>query len=61
MNLTTIQIKKETRENIKRYGKKDDTYDKILGRLVEIADRQLFYEKQKRILKEERFFSLEEI
>lgn len=61
MSLTTIQIKKETREVLKKYGRKDETYDEIIRKLVEIANRQLFYEKQKRILKEERFVPLEEI
>lgn len=57
----TIQIEKETREDLKKYGKKDETYDQIIRRLVRIAERQLFYEKQKHILSEERFVPLEEI
>ena len=61
MTLTTIQIEKETREDLKKYGRKDDTYDKIIKRLIEITNRQLFYEDQKRILKEERFVPLDEI
>jgi hypothetical protein len=61
MGLTTIQIKKETREDLKKYGRKDETYDKIIKRLVDIVDRQMFFDKQKKILKEERFVSLDEI
>ncbi|MBI5060786.1 MAG: hypothetical protein HZB67_00560 [Candidatus Aenigmarchaeota archaeon] len=58
---TTIQVKKETREMLKRYGYKDETYDRIISRLVKIANRQLFYEKQKKILMTERFVPLDEI
>ena len=61
MGLTTIQLKQETREKLKKYGRKDETYDEIIKRLVSIADRHLFYDEQKRILKEERFVPLEEI
>ena len=58
---TTILVKKETRDILKKYGYKDETYDLIISRLVKIANRQLFYEKQKKILKTERFVPLDEI
>jgi len=61
MRLTTIQIDKGTREELKKYGQKDETYDEILKRLIKLADRQLFFDRQKLILKEERFVPLEEI
>ena len=61
MGLTTIQIEKETREELKKYGRKDETYNQIIKQLMEIAERQLFYKKQKRILKEERFVPLEDL
>lgn len=61
MGLTTIQIEKETRESLKRFGKKDDTYDKILKKLMQIAAMYSLHEDAKRILKEERFVPLEKI
>ncbi|MBI4895096.1 MAG: hypothetical protein HY831_01250 [Candidatus Aenigmarchaeota archaeon] len=61
MTMTTIQIDKNTREMMKKYGRKDETYDIIIKRLVNIADRQLFFDKQKQILKEERFVPFEDI
>ncbi len=35
--LTTIQISKETREMLKELGKKGETYDDIIRRLIELA------------------------
>ena len=37
--LTTIQISKETREMLKELGKKGETYDDIIRRLIELAKR----------------------
>mgnify|MGYP000448040562 CR=1 FL=1 len=37
--LTTIQISKETREMLKELGKKGETYDDIIRRLIELARR----------------------
>jgi len=36
-NITTIQISTETRDALKKYGKKGDTYDDIISRLIEKA------------------------
>ena len=60
-NLTTIAIKKETREKLKKQGFKDETYDEIIERLIEIYKREAFYEREKRILKEEEFVPLDEV
>jgi hypothetical protein len=38
MELTTIQIKKETREKLKKLGVKGETYDMIIVRLVDFYD-----------------------
>lgn len=32
---TTIRIRKETRERLKRIGRKDESYDSILNRLID--------------------------
>ena len=36
---STVEIKKETRERLKGYGKKGETYDKLLNRLLDDVDR----------------------
>lgn len=61
MSLTTIQIEKMTREELKRYGSKGEKYDQIIKRLIELAKRHEFYERQKRILETEEFVPLDEI
>lgn len=38
-NITTIQITKTTRDELKKHGIKGDTYDKIIRRLLELADK----------------------
>ena len=59
--MTTIQIEKDTREDIKTFGYKDETYDEILNRLMRLAKMQMFFERQKRILETEEFVSLDKI
>jgi hypothetical protein len=58
---TTISISEETREMLKMYGRKDETYDKILNKLMELAKRQLFYDEQAFILKNEKFYNVDDI
>ena len=59
--LTTIPLSKETRDDLKMCGYKEETYDEILQRLIELARRQVFYDRQKQILEEEEFTALEDI
>lgn len=35
---TTIQILLDTRERLKKHGDKDDTWDDIIKRLLDLAD-----------------------
>ena len=58
---TTIQIKKETREELRQFGKKGETYDQLIHRLMEIAKRVEFFEDIDRILETEEFVPLDEI
>jgi hypothetical protein len=37
---TTIAIKKTTRERLKEYGFKGDTYDSIVNKLMDTYDKQ---------------------
>jgi len=39
-DLTTIQISKKLRDKLKELGKKGETYEDIIGRLVELAERE---------------------
>ena len=59
--MTTIAVTKETQNLLKRIGNKGETYDQIINRLYALARRQLFYERQRRILEEEEFVAPEEI
>lgn len=59
--LTTIPIRKETRDALKKQGFKDETYDEIIRRLIELSKRQFFYERQKKILETEEFVPIEEV
>ena len=64
--LTTIQIKKETREKLKRFGHKAESYDDIIQRLMdyfeELNIEELIDERWKRLQKEKsRYISIDEI
>jgi hypothetical protein len=61
MTLTTIQIEKKTREELKKFGRKDETYNQIINKLIQIAAIQYLHKDAKRILKEEGFVPLDEI
>ena len=58
---TTIMINKEVRDQLKKYGYKDETYNQILLRLIERAKKEMFFERQKRILETEEFVGLEKV
>jgi len=59
--LTTIQIQKETREELREFGKKGETYEEVIKKLMEIAKRVEFFEDINHILETEEFVSLDEI
>nr|MDO8087358.1 hypothetical protein [Candidatus Sigynarchaeum springense] len=58
---TSIPIRKETRNRLKTLGQKGETYDEIIGKLIEIAEQVDFFNKQKRILEDEEFIPLDRI
>jgi energy-coupling factor transporter ATP-binding protein EcfA2 len=45
MEFTTISVSSETRDKLKTYGMKGDTYDKIINRILEKIDREEFLEE----------------
>ncbi|MFQ5909321.1 MAG: hypothetical protein ACE5IJ_01195 [Thermoplasmata archaeon] len=61
MSLTTIPISKEVRDRLKRLASKDETYDKLLRRLIEDAEKRILYERERRILESEEFLSLDDV
>ena len=57
--MTTIAVNEHTRDLLKKFGGKGETYDEILIRVIAFAKKQLFFERQKKILSEEEFVSLD--
>ena len=58
---TTIPLSKETRDLLKKYGQKGETYDELIRRLLETAEQIEFAKRQKRILAEEEFVPLDQV
>ena len=57
---TTIFVSGETKELLRRFGSKGETYDQIIRRLIEIAnDATAAEERWNRILSEDEFISAE--
>ena len=60
-DITTIPLKKKTRDQLKKLGYKGETYDSVIKKLILIAEKHEFYVRQKQILDEEEFTSVDEI
>lgn len=59
---TTIPLEKGTRERLRSLGRKGETYDQVLKRLISIAEYEEFMTKQYERLKDKNaFVSLDEI
>jgi hypothetical protein len=62
MATTTILLEKATRDRLRLLGRKGETYDQILKRLMSIAEYEDFMEKQYERLKDRKaFVSLDEL
>lgn len=61
MEQTTIQISKATREKLKEVGRKGQTYDEIIEKLLEISRKDLFFNELDRIVEKEEFIPLDEL
>ena len=60
--VTTIPIHKETRERIKLFGHKGETYDEILNRVLSEVEYEEFMERQyKKLAEKSRFVSLDDL
>ncbi len=60
-DLTTIQISKVTRDELRLLGRKGETYDQLLVRLIELARMSAFFQDVERILDTEEFVPLEDV
>jgi len=60
-SVTTIQITQDTREQLKELGRKGETYDQLINRLVKLAKRTDFFDEIDRIIKTEEFVSIDEL
>ena len=60
-DLTTIQISKMTRDQLRHLGRKGETYDQVLCRLLEMARKTAFFKDIDRILDTEELVPLEEV
>jgi hypothetical protein len=59
---TTIPLEKETRERLRSLGRKGETYDQVLKRLISLAEYEEFMTRQYERLKDkDAFISLDEI
>lgn len=58
---TTIPLSKETRDLLKKYGQKGETYDELIRRLLEMAEQMEFARRQKRILAAEEFVPIDQV
>lgn len=60
--ITTIPLEKETRERLRSFGRKGETYDQVLRRLMSVAEHEEFMTRQYERLKDKTaFVSLDEI
>jgi predicted CopG family antitoxin len=61
MALTTIQIRKDTRDELKKIGRKGQTYDELITKLLRVAKKDMFFNELDKIADSEEFVSLDEI
>ena len=61
MEQTTIQISKETREKLKKVGRKGQTYDEIINKFLEIGEKVMFFNELDRISDNEEFIPLDQL
>ena len=58
---TTISLRAETREMLRKLGSKGQTYDEVIRDLIEKASIREFDTRWNRILEEEEFIPLDEL
>lgn len=58
---TTIRLTPETKELLREFGKKGETYDEIIRRLIHRAYLKDLDERSRQILRNEKFIPLDEL
>ena len=58
---TTISLRKETKEMLRKLGSKGQTYDQVIRELIEKASIKELDARWNRILEEEGFIPLDEL
>ncbi len=58
---TTISLRKDTKEMLRRIGSKDQTYDDVIRELIEKASIKEMDARWNRIQEEEEFIPLDEL
>ena len=58
---TTISLRKETKELLRRFGSKGQTYDEVIRELIEKAAIKEHDARWNRVLEEEEFIPLDEL
>ena len=58
---TTISLRKDTKEMLRRLGSKDQTYDEVIRDLIERASIKELDARWNRILEDEEFIPLDEL
>ena len=61
MATTTVSLRKQTKETLRRLGAKGQTYDEIIRELIEKASVKELDVRWNRILEEEEFIPLDEL
>ena len=59
--VTTIQPRKETREELREFGMKGETYDDVIRKLMEDARKNAFFDDIYRILEKEEFVPIDDL
>jgi hypothetical protein len=58
---TTIRLTSETKELLREFGKRGETYDEIIRRLIQLAYLKDLDERSRQILREEKFIPLDDL
>ncbi len=61
METTTISLRKDTTEMLRRLGSKDQTYDEVIRELIDRASIKELDARWNRILEDEEFIPLDEL
>lgn len=60
-DITTIQITKQLRDDLKELGKKGESYNEIISRMVRFFQKKHFYNEMDQIMDEEGSVSLNDL